>query len=702
MKINPRSILICSAFVMQAIGWAGLNEWTSLGPDGGGAYALVVDPQTPSTVYALTPAGIFKTTDGGAGWHTTGALPPADVPSFFPKSLAIDPQNSTTLYAARESGGVLKSTDGGARWNAVNSGLIGPLPGMCVFDPQNPTCQNLPTQPARVSYLAIDPENSSTVYAATGYGGVFKTTDGGAKWSAVNSGIPIDRGIPILSVTIDPGNPRTVYATAVGDLFKSSDGGASWSVMNSNLRIGGCFEGPPVVVDPQNSATLYAGCSGLLKSTDGGATWNSVSSRLPGSVVFLVIDPQNTQTLYAATGTRVFKSTDGGATWRDTGLSISGRPALGIDPKNPSTVYAATYYSSDFSAGAFKSTDGGEHWSAINSGLRAIGIGPGALLDGSEVLDVIYSQAGATLYGNLVNPAPGGAAVIKSTDGGTTWSPLNVARLLAVDPQDTATLYAIAPAYQDGLSKSIDGGVSWMAPAKAGLPEDSCHAVSTLAIDPQNTSTWYAGISILACVPTAGDGVYKSTDGGASWTRFDALPSGDGVNGLAIDPQNTSIVYAWNEEGLFKSTDSATSWVELKASGGSGQPGVPLLIFRLAINPQSPGTLYAATGGGVLKSTDGGANWSAANSGLSAISVNGTTNYAATTVAIDPQNTSTVYAATGAGVFRSTDEGANWSAVNSGLTTFAVAALAVDPQNPNTVYAGTAGGVFAITFGGGQ
>ena len=256
MKINARSILVWSALAMQAIGWAGLNEWTSLGPDGGGAYALVVDPQTPSAVYALTSAGIFKTTDGGADWHATGVLPPAEVPGFFPKSLAIDPQNSTTLYAARESGGVLKSTDGGASWNAVNSGLIGPLPGMCVFDPQNPACQNLPTQPARVAYLAIDPQNSNTVYAATGYGGVFKTTDGGAKWSAVNSGIPIQSGIPILSVTIDPQNSRTLYAPTIGDLFKSSDGGASWSVMNSNLRIGGCFDGPPVVVDPQNSATL--------------------------------------------------------------------------------------------------------------------------------------------------------------------------------------------------------------------------------------------------------------------------------------------------------------------------------------------------------------------------------------------------------------------------------------------------------------
>src|SRR6266852_3737549 len=101
-----------SAYVMlasfgAASVWAGINEWTSLGPDGGGANALVIDPQTTSTVYALTFAGIFK------------------------------------------------SMDGGATWSAVNSGLTAPCP------PIAPGCASTA---ARVSYLVIDPTASNTVY----------------------------------------------------------------------------------------------------------------------------------------------------------------------------------------------------------------------------------------------------------------------------------------------------------------------------------------------------------------------------------------------------------------------------------------------------------------------------------------------------------------------------------------------------------
>ena len=70
-----------------------------------------------------------------------------------------------------------------------------------------------------------------------------------------------------------------------------------------------------------------------------------------------------------------------------------------------------------------------------------------------------------------------------------------------------------------------------------------------------------------------------------------------------------------------------------------------------------------------------------------------------TALAIDPQNSSIVYAGTGSGVFRSTDGGTNWVAVNSGLTTLSVTTLAIDPQSPGTVYAGASDGkVFAATF----
>jgi hypothetical protein len=121
-----------------------------------------------------------------------------------------------------------------------------------------------------------------------------------------------------------------------------------------------------------------------------------------------------------------------------------------------------------------------------------------------------------------------------------------------------------------------------------------------------------------------------------------------------------------------------------------GRGGGP--VTALAINPVTPSTLYAGTDGGVFKSTDGGASWTAVN-----------TNSYVQALAINPKIPSTLYAGTGDGAFESTDSGASWIAINTGLTkfdnmpNFDVRALAIDPMTPSTLYAGTfgGGGVFA-------
>jgi len=127
-------------------------------------------------------------------------------------------------------------------------------------------------------------------------------------------------------------------------------------------------------------------------------------------------------------------------------------------------------------------------------------------------------------------------------------------------------------------------------------------------------------------------------------------------------------------------------WTSIGPEGGN--------VSALAIDPATPATLYAGTSGGVFKSTDGGANWSAVNTGLTATNIQA--------LAIDPATPTTLYAGTwGGGVFKSTNGGESWSAVNTGLTNTDVRALAIDPDTPATLYAGTwGGGVFSIQQGG--
>ncbi|HEV8132678.1 MAG TPA: hypothetical protein VGQ81_15635 [Acidobacteriota bacterium] len=325
MKCEKRIILIVLLAVLATVpgtAWAGINVWTSRGPELASIGALAIDPQNPTTIYAGTwnssGSGILKSTDGARSWSAASSV---SAPNFV-SALSVDPQNSSTLYAATYYG-VYKSIDGGTSWTAVNSELVG--------------CWT----------LAVDPQNPSTIYAGTGYGdvdvreiGVFKSTDGGKTWPyrALSS----SHGI--YALTMDPQNPTTLYAGTFEGVFKSTDGGMTWTTSNSGFT-GGYVTA--VAVDPKDPSTVYAGTygSGVFKSTDGARTWFR-SALTSTTVRTLLVDPQTPSTVYAGTERAgVFRSMDGGKSWsaENSGLTSTSVPALALDPKDPSTVYAGTF-----------------------------------------------------------------------------------------------------------------------------------------------------------------------------------------------------------------------------------------------------------------------------------------------------------------------------------------------------------------------
>ncbi len=146
-----------------------------------------------------------------------------------------------------------------------------------------------------IASIAVDPQNSNVVYAATATG-VFKSNDGGTTWG--NSGL---MGFAVGNVTIDPQNPATVYASMVGYIFKSIDAGATWNQLAgwNGLHV--------LAIDPRNQGTLYVtgGSPGVvLKSSDGGATWQGVNMGIPAGgpsiLTPIAIDPHNANTVYSA------------------------------------------------------------------------------------------------------------------------------------------------------------------------------------------------------------------------------------------------------------------------------------------------------------------------------------------------------------------------------------------------------------------
>jgi photosystem II stability/assembly factor-like uncharacterized protein/surface antigen len=555
-----------------------------------------------------------------------------------------------------------------------------------------------------VEVLAIDPQTPSILYAGTFGGGIFKSTNGGTNWTAVNTGLT---NLEVTSLAIDPQTPNTLYAGTGSGIFKSTDGGANWTAINTGLTITRIYG---LAIDPQTPNTLYAGTvnAGVFKSTDAGGNWTAINTGLTTtSVMALAIDPQRPNILYAAQMyAGVFKSTDGGANWTpiNTGMTSNNVNALAIDPQTPNILYAGTW---DCVGGVFKSTDGGANWAAMNTGLTTIGISYLAI--DSQTPNTLYA---GTWYG-----------LFKSTNAGANWTAMNTGLtslgvdLLAIDPRTPNTLYA---GTWYGIHKSTNGGVNWAA-INTGLMSTS---VNALAIHPQTPDTLYAGASGRVFKSTNGGanwtaanivwgvyefainpqmpdtvyaattgGVLKSTNGGANWTAMNTGLTNFDVHALAIDAQTPNTLYAGTSEqisgaGVFKSTNAGVDWIAINTGMTNTN------VTALAIDPQTPNILYVGTlGGGIFKSTNGGANWTAVNTGL--------TNTYVHALAIDPPIPNTLYAGTDTGVFKSINGGASWTAVNTGITNTYVTALAIDPQTPGILYAGTwYDGVFKSTNGG--
>src|SRR5439155_11678834 len=224
---------------------------------------------------------------------------------------------------------------------------------------------------------------------------------------------------------------------------------------------------------------------------------------------------------------------------------------------------------------------------------------------------------------------------------GGSWSAANAGqpdtatpRALAIDPTSPSTLYAVVSG--SGIYKSADGGGSWT-PINTGLTN---LLTLSLAIDPATPTTIYAGAESSQPPPSV---VFKSTDGGATWNEARTGIPNTAVLALAVDPTSSSTVYAGTPDGVYKTTDGAASWA---ITALRRQPPNTTWISALAIDPAPPTTVYATVESdpyGVFKSTEGGTNW--VNTGLSF-------RYAFFGLAIDPTDHRRLYAATfGGGVF---------------------------------------------------
>jgi hypothetical protein len=466
------------------------------------AGALAIDPVTPTTLYAATPGGVFKSTNGGASWSASG------LSSVF--SLVIDPLTPTTLYAG--SYGVFKSTDGGASWN--------PTGGLPTWSPWVPA--------GAVATLAIDPQTPTTIYAGTLgspiyiVGDFYRSLDGGQSWEG-------SYAVFMMSIACNPcggivalaAAPQTVLGVMAAFTSYGEDGSVYWEAPSQVTHGNLINPGFAVAIDPVTPTTLYAG---TYKSTNDGATWFATGLTGVGGVQALAIDPLTPTTLYAGSLDAVHKSVDGGTTWIATGLTnVGGVRTLAIDPLTPTTLYAGTG-----TGGVYKSTNGGASWSPTGlitwSHISSLSLNPASVVGGSPATGTVTLNAPAPADGTLVQLSTGGpsiasvpssvrvAAGATSADFVVSTNPVDASRNVLVwggtgeDTSSAALTVTPGPATLSSLTlnpTSVAGGLAVTGTVTLNTAAPAGGAVVALSSSNPSVATVPAGVAVAAGATSA-------------------------------------------------------------------------------------------------------------------------------------------------------------------------------------------------------
>jgi len=593
--------------------WTAINGRFSSVPDYFGIVSdfnnmtcFAINPKSPSTMFAGTSEGLFRTIDGGTTWTACGTIP-AQTAQPGVESVAIDPLTPTTLYVATGYG-VFRSANNGGTWKSMNTSLT----------------------KSGVKSLVINPKTPTTLYVIANYNGVLRSTDSGATWTAINTGLT---GYDATSLAIDPRTPTILYtgstasvANSQDRLFNSVDGGNTWKSLHfgrGNWTSSFCL-----AISPKAPATAYASTNdlGVFRSTDNGSTWSGINSGLTNRVVnSIAIDPKLPTRLYVGTNAGLFRSTNSGTTWAKASFPVvlTGGKRVGdlvVDPITPSIMYQNCVN------GVLYSHDSGMTWHTASS-TSTIGSVSHIAID-PKTPTILYACTAKEVF--------------RSNDSGSTWTKKTTFKTvyeilhIIVDPVTPATLYVYVDGADaaGGVYRSKDSGDHWTA-MNNGF--DHKYRFQSLTINPVIHTTLYLSDGYF----------YHSTDSGDHWTLMPIKmgpEGGDGVVALAINPANPSIMYAactytYYQQTLcriLRSTDGSSTWT-VALDAGDALLGRDL--YAIVLDPATPTTVYAAGDTGVIRSTDGGANWT--DTGL---------HQGVTSLVVNPA-TATLYACTWHGVF---------------------------------------------------
>ncbi len=554
-------------------------------------HRIAVHPTDPDVVLIAGPRNLIKMVmaEGGVQWKSVyPPVVPAEDPTIHMFAPAFSPSMPSVAYVAHKQGNILKSTDGGDTWQAVS---------------------RIESE-GRIASIAVDPRRPDTVYVGAGVT-VFKSTDGGGEWQPVlaqgTDGAPSD-------FAISPASSDVVFAATPGGLFKTSDGGATWRRTLDH-------KAHSVQVAPSDSRVVYAGTpEGVFKSSDGGETWVPHTTGMDYiNVGPLAVHPTDPNTVIAGSninlwtryggpfpastqGEGIYKTTDGGISWVRKGNEFIDVDVIevAVDPDNPDVVYVGTRCS----RGLYRSVDGGTSWAVRATDHQhtthytmRLAVTMDSVLwltssygmdwssDGGQTLQATLDKQRRHFHGIAISPHDPRLMFVGTVSQG--FDPLQV----------QATYYPGAR-----ILRSTDGGRTWLEVGE-GFPSGADTAIEDFAFDPFDPEVIYASTSThhrITGVLSDTLGIYKSSDGGQTWTPANTGLADKNVHSIVASPVKEGLLYAGTTTGVFRSTDGGGTWVYI---------GLSEHVHRLLIDPAEPSFLYAGTDNGLFWSFNGGDTW---------------------------------------------------------------------------------------------
>ena len=567
----------------------------------------------------------------------------------------------------------------------------------------------------RVNAVAFDPNNSQTIYAGSGEGGLFRSTDSGATWTWLSSSWS---QLAVNSIVIDPSNSSTIYV-ARGDyhgeiagsygIMKSTDGGTTWTEIAEAAM--GKIGVASLQMDPTNNQILIAGTGDvntygkIYRSTNGGSTWSALSingtdDMWPALGASL---PSNGQVrLFAVAGgyaqtnnstSRLFKSDDHGATWQSIACPavIDGNfhwaYAITTSPTNSNNVYVLD----SENQALYTSSTQGASWTDESANLPTgneistnynfsqsfydYHLECGNRVSGSTNLDVLYL---------------GEIDITESLDGGKTWISIGgptYGTSNAISHNDQHCL-AVSPTNPNNAVFSNDGGVY-------ALSYNGSTSKNT--VTPLNANLTVAMYYKLAPHPTNSDYILGGTQDNASpitvgdLTTWYNVGGGDG-GGSAINQSNPNVQYTSSEDLVIYQTPDGWNTENYISPSTLSTENSPF-VTPMTLDPSSPNLMYVATNY-LYQWNETTQTWKNRLGNKDLTNDNKTSPPDIQAIAIAPTDSTRIYTGSSDGaLYMSTNQGSTWKLLNPGtaLAAQAITSISVSPTNSSDILIGMSG-----------